>query len=224
MDGILLIDKEKDWTSFDVIRKLKVMFAKKQKIGHAGTLDPFATGLLVILLGKSTKLFDEFQEFKKEYKVIGEFGYETDTYDITGEKVFEDMDAKEKVSEEKLRNVLKDFTGEILQIPPNFSAKKVDGKRAYELARKKKEFELQAKKVNVYELELLSYKFPRFELSVTCSKGTYIRSLVVDIANALGTYANCIELRREKIGEYSVENAKKINDIDLNQDILKSDL
>jgi tRNA pseudouridine55 synthase len=222
VDGILLIDKEKGFTSYDVIRRLKPKFEKKQKIGHAGSLDPFATGLLIVMLGKSTKFFDKFQELPKEYKVIGEFGYETDTYDITGQKVFEDKDFKKKVDEEKIREVLKNFRGEILQTPPAFSAKKVDGRRAYDLAREKKDVKLEAKRVNIYELELLNFDGKKVELYVKCSKGTYVRSLIVDIARSLGTYATCIELRREKIGDFDVKNAVKVDQVDLSSDILKS--
>ena len=216
IDGILLIDKPKGITSYDVIRRLKPLFEKKQKIGHAGTLDPFATGLMIIMLGKGTKLFDHFQKAKKVYHVVSEFGYETDTYDVTGEKLFE---SSKNIQENELESVLKNFTGEISQTPPIFSAKKIKGKRAYELARKKEEFKLNAKKVNIYSLELIGFDFPRFVLKVECSSGTYIRSLVVDIARELGTFATPIELCRTSIGEYTLDQSVKLEDVNLERDV-----
>ena len=221
MDGILLIDKPEGITSYDVIRRLKPLFEKKQKIGHAGTLDPFATGLLIITLGRCTKLFDKFQEMKKLYRVTGEFGYETDSYDVTGEKTFEGL---KEVSTQDLRKSLEKFKGEISQTPPNFSAKRISGKRAYDLARRKEVFKLEEKRVKIYTLELKSFKFPKFELLVECSKGTYIRSLVVDIARDLQTYATPIILRREKIGDYDVKDAVKIDEVDLEKDVRNSHL
>ncbi len=216
VDGILLINKPKDITSYDVIRRLKPLFEKKQKIGHAGTLDPFATGLIIVMLGKATKLFDNFQKAKKVYNVVAEFGYETDTYDITGEKVFYD---KKNIKKEDLESVFKNFTGEIFQTPPIFSAKKIKGKRAYELARKKTEFKLKAKKVNVYFLKLENFNFPTFELKIECSSGTYIRSLVVDIARELGTFATPVKLCRTKIGNHSLAEAVELEDVNLERDI-----
>ncbi len=212
IDGLLLIDKPEGLSSYDVIRRLKPLFEKKQKIGHAGTLDPFATGLLIVTLGKCTKLFDDFQLMQKQYRVVGEFGYETDTYDITGEKTFEGL---KEIGKEDLEKALENFRGEILQIPPNFSAKKIGGKRAYELARKKEDFKLEPKKVKIYDLELKDFEFPKFELLVNCSKGTYVRSLVVDIARDLKTFATPISLRREKIGDYDVEDAVSLEEVDL---------
>ncbi len=221
VDGILLIDKPEGLTSYDVIRRLKRLFEKKQKIGHAGTLDPFATGLLIITLGKCTKLFDSFQTMQKRYRVIGEFGYETDTYDVTGEKTFE---CKQEILKADLQKSLEKFRGDILQTPPLFSAKKVDGKRAYDLARKKESFKLEPKEVKIYSLEMVDFDFPKFELSVECSKGTYIRSLVVDIARDLKTFATPVFLRREKIGDYSLEDSVKLDDVDLERDVHSSPL
>lgn len=217
VDGILLINKPRSITSFDVIRRIKGLFEKKQKIGHTGTLDPFATGLLIITLGKCTKLFDKFQEFKKTYVVKAEFGFETDTLDITGERVFE----KEKfLKKEDLEKKLEKFTGEIFQKPPKFSAKKVKGKRAYELARKKEDFDLEKKKVFVYEIGVKDFKFPNFELEIVCSKGTYIRSLVSDIARDLDTFATATELCRTSIGEFRLENAVDIEEVDVERDVV----
>ncbi len=216
VDGILLINKPKGITSYDVIRRLKPLFEKRQKIGHAGTLDPFATGLMIIMLGKATKLFDSFQRTSKLYRVVAEFGYETDTYDITGGKIFE---KKREIREEELKKVLKKFTGEILQVPPAFSAKRVNGKRAYDLARKKQEVTLNPKEVNIYSLELGGFDFPRFELKIECSSGTYVRSLVVDVARELQTFATSTELCREKIGEYSLDDAVNLDEVNLKRDV-----
>lgn len=212
MEGILLIDKPAGVTSFDVIRKVKQSVGKGYKIGHAGTLDPFATGLLVLTFGRYTKMFDAFQKMRKEYEVTAEFGYETDTYDLTGKKVFEDSKPIE-ITPSKLESSIIPFTGDIMQIPPKFSAKKVNGKRAYDLARENIEFELKPKQVRVYNFSLLSLDGNIAKFLIQCSSGTYIRSLVIDLARSLDTYATCIELRRNYIGEYSVENAMKMEDI-----------
>ncbi len=216
IDGILLINKPKGITSYDVIRRLKPLFEKKQKIGHGGTLDPFATGLMIIMLGKGTKLFDSLQKARKVYDVVGEFGYETETYDVTGERVFE---SEKKVCKEELYDVLKKFTGEISQIPPNFSAKKVKGRRAYELARKEVDFKLGPKKVNIYSLELVDFDFPKFELKIECSSGTYIRSLVVDIARELETFATPVDLCRTRIGDYTLDEAVELDGVNLERDV-----
>lgn len=221
VDGILLINKPKDISSFDVIRRLKPLFEKKQKIGHAGTLDPFATGLLILMLGKSTKLFDKFQELKKTYVVSAEFGFETDTLDITGVKVFEN---NQNVKKQDLEKVLEKFKGVISQIPPKFSAKKVNGQRAYVLARKKEDFELEEKKVEVYNIFLEEFKFPKFKLSIECSKGTYIRTLVVDIARELKTFATATDLCRESIGEFSLKDSVNIDEVNLEKDVRNSHL
>ncbi len=221
-DGILLVKKPKGLTSYDVIRRLKPQLERKNKIGHAGSLDPFATGLLIITLGKGTKLFDRFQELRKVYRVVGEFGYETDTYDNTGEKTSEDSDYEVKVSFDGIEAILKEkFTGEILQKPPKYSAKKIGGKRAYDLARENKDFEIEPKKVNVYKIDLIKCEPPFFELYVECSKGTYIRSLIVDVARELGTFATPCVLERVAIGELSLENAKDLDKIDVVRDVIK---
>lgn len=216
VDGLLLINKPAGITSYDVIRKLKPLFDKKQKIGHGGTLDPFANGLVIIMLGRATKLFDSLQKEKKVYKVVGEFGYETDTYDITGQKILE----KEKeILEKDFKKALSLFTGEILQKPPMFSAKKVKGKRAYDLAREGKNFDLSPKKVKVYNLKLTNFEPPKFELQIECSSGTYVRSLIVDIARSLGALATPTKLCRERIGKYTLEDAVEVQDVNLERDL-----
>jgi tRNA pseudouridine55 synthase len=149
---------------------------------------------------------------RKEYEVTAEFGYETDTYDLTGKKTFEDSKFVD-LTESKLEKGMIPFTGDILQTPPKYSAKKVNGKRAYDLARENIEFELKPKQVSVYTFNLLSLEGNTARFLIQCSSGTYIRSLVIDLARGLGTYATCIELRRNSIGDYSVDNAIKMEDI-----------
>ncbi|KUK67066.1 MAG: tRNA pseudouridine synthase B [candidate division WS6 bacterium 36_33] len=220
IDGILLINKEAGITSYDVIRRLKKILPKGQKIGHAGTLDPFATGLLIILLGKYTKRMVEILEMEKEYVVIAEFGYATDTQDVTGKKIKEAGDIK-SVEEAKIEELLKEnFIGEINQIPPQFSAKKIKGRKAYEFAREGKKVELKSRKVRVSKFEILNYNWPIVSFKIVCSSGTYIRTLINDLGELLRTYATAIELKRTRIGEYTLEDALKSEeiskDIDLN--------
>jgi tRNA pseudouridine55 synthase len=205
LHGLLLIDKEPGISSFDVIRKLKKVLPKWQKIGHAGTLDPFATGLLIILLGKATKLNQEIQKFHKIYLVEGEFGYETDTNDPTG-KIIKTADRKE-ISRENLTKVLPKFRGKIQQIPPAYSAKNIGGKRAYALAREGKTPELKACEVEIYKLELSNFIHPKATFSIDCSSGTYVRKLVSDIAAEMGSCATATSLRRTAIGKYTAEEA-----------------
>jgi len=225
IDGILLINKEAGITSYDVIRRLKKVLPKGQKIGHAGTLDPFATGLLIILLGKYTKRMVEILEMEKEYIVVAEFGYATDTQDATGKKIKEAEDT-EFVEEAKIEELLKEnFIGEINQIPPQFSAKKIKGKKAYEFAREGKKVELESRKVTVSKFEILNYNWPIISFKIVCSSGTYVRTLVNDLGELLGTSATAIELKRTRIGEYTLEDALKSEeiseDIDLNLKLVK---
>lgn len=212
MDGLLLINKESGITSYDVIRMLKRDLPRKHKIGHAGTLDPFASGLLVILLGRATKLNDYFQTVIKGYEVTAEFGYETDTQDPTG-VIIKKSDSPEIISEQEIVQSLKRFRGNISQIPPRFSAKKIDGKRAYDLARDGKEFEIQPKEVIIHEIKMTNYNWPMVDFKMSVSSGTYIRTLVVDIARSLDTYATSVNLKRTSIGEHSVENALSSTEI-----------
>lgn len=207
IDGILLVDKEVGITSYDVIRRIKKRFSKDTKIGHTGTLDPFASGLLILLVGRSaTKLMEKFHKLEKEYIVDAQFGFETDTQDITGKIILKD----EKKIVPKKRNIKKsikeNFLGEISQIPPKYSAKKIKGKKAYELARKNIKFELDPKIVQIFKFEILEYKYPNIKLKVICSTGTYVRTLVKDLAKDLGTYATATNLRRTRIGQFSVED------------------
>jgi tRNA pseudouridine55 synthase len=209
IDGILLVDKKKGITSYDVIREIKRKYPKGTKIGHTGTLDPFATGLLIILIGRpATKLMNKFHKLKKRYVVDAKFGFETDTQDITGRVTSKSDDGIKPTKEDIEQTITKNFLGEITQIPPKYSAKKIKGKKAYELARKGQEFELKAKEIEIYELNILDYSYPDIKMEIQCSTGTYIRTLVRDLARVLGTYATAVDLRRTEIGPFS------LNDVD----------
>ena len=218
-NGILLVDKPAGWTSFDVVAKvrgqLKAQYAargekptKRQlKVGHAGTLDPFATGLLVLLLGDATKKADEFLKLDKVYEATITLGATSTTGDPEGQVT----SSKEKVvSSKEIEAVLKKFVGEIQQRPPIFSAIKINGKRAYKLARDGKEVEIPLRNVTIYSIELIDYTYPELKIRTHVSSGTYIRSLAVDIGEALGTGAYCSQLRRTKITEWSVDSANPL--------------
>ena len=213
IDGILLINKERGITSYDVIRKLKKVLPKGQKIGHAGTLDPFATGLLIILLGKSTKLMTKILELEKEYIVKAEFGYSTDTQDVTGEKVYISRDLKKIPKESIEKSIKENFLGNISQLPPQYSAKKVKGKKAYEYARENKEVKLEPREISVKSFEIINFNWPIVEFKIVCSSGTYIRTLVHDLGISLGTYATAIELERTRIGDFNIKDSFDFNDI-----------
>jgi tRNA pseudouridine55 synthase len=208
INGILLTDKEKGITSYDVIRRIKSDYPKDIKIGHTGTLDPFATGLLILMIGRqATKLMNRFHKLKKKYIVEAIFGFETDTQDITGKVVYKCKDVVIPTKKDIKKTIGKNFIGLIPQIPPHYSAKKVKGKKAYQLAREGTDFELNPKKVEIYECKLLDYNYPNIKLEILCSTGTYIRTLVSDIGRTLGTYATATELRRTDIGSFSVVDA-----------------
>lgn len=228
MDRILLIDKEVGWTSNDVVRKLKGVLQPK-KIGHAGTLDPFATGLLLIMLDEGTKKFDELLKLKKEYIVEIEFGKITDTDDVTGKTIWEYDEKKsgkidvQSFSQAELSLVLQKFKGKIWQVPPKFSALKINGKPAYKFAYKlkdeedvsdlQKQMESKKRQVEVYEIEVLKVDEKNLTLRFVVSSGTYIRTLAKDIGQELGLGAFAKSLRRTKIGEYSVENATQVGQV-----------
>lgn len=227
IDGIVLINKQEGITSYDVIRRLKKVLPKKQKIGHAGTLDPFASGLLIILLGKYTKKMVEILNMEKEYIVKGEFGYATDTQDCTGEKV-EECDVDVPISEIEIKGMLeKEYTGDISQIPPQYSAKKVNGKKAYEYARKNEAVELSPKEIHIEEFEIVEYDWPYVTFRIVCSSGTYVRTLINDLGKSLESCATAIELKRTRIGEYVLDDAISSMDIsegmDLNLKIEEND-
>lgn len=179
----------------------------KLKIGHAGTLDPFASGLMIILFGNATKKFEDFQKMKKTYQVKVEFGYETDTLDRTGTIVKKSDNLNEQeITIKKIIDIIESkFTGEIQQVPPQYSAKKVNGRKAYEYAREGKRVELKSKKISIYKFEPLSFNYPYAIFNIVCSSGTYIRSLVADLGRELGSYLTSFELRRTQIGGFVLD-------------------
>lgn len=221
--GFLLIDKPVDWTSHDVVayirgflKRNKLTDVKRPKVGHAGTLDPFATGLLIVGIGRNaTKRIDEFKHMPKEYIATIRLGAVSDTYDRTGTMSDQRAVASDQISETRIREVLQGFIGKQQQLPPMYSAKKVEGKKLYELARKGIEIEREPCEIEIFDTELLEMKGQLLTVKCHVSSGTYIRTLAHDIGQALGTGAYCEELRRTKIGEYSVEQAQQLDALDL---------
>lgn len=211
LDGqILLIDKPLEWTSFQAVNALKWAIRKKFnlkkiKIGHAGTLDPLATGLLVICTGKFTKKIPELQGQIKEYTGTFTLGATTPSYDLESE--VNETFPTEHLTENMIKDAVHRFLGEIDQVPPIFSALKKDGKRLYELARKGEDVEVQPRKIEIFEFEITKIDMPKVDFRVVCSKGTYIRSLAHDFGKALGSGAHLSALRRTKIGDFNVNNA-----------------
>jgi tRNA pseudouridine55 synthase len=207
--GFILINKPAGITSHDVVDKLREI-TKIRRIGHSGTLDPFATGLLILGIGREfTKNLSIFQKKDKEYIATLKLGAESDTFDREGNIVEKKI---EKIPERKeIEEVLKSFLGEIEQIPPAFSAKKIKGKKLYELARKGIKVKPKPQKVKIYEISILEYKFPHLKIKVKCSSGTYIRSLANDIGKKLGCGAFVEELIRTKIGEFSLKSAVELS-------------
>jgi tRNA pseudouridine55 synthase len=202
---VLLIDKPLDWTSFDVVRKLRGMI-RTRKIGHAGTLDPLATGLLILCTGKFTKRINEYMAREKEYTGTITLGARTPTYDLESEPG--DFREWSSVTEDRLREVIAgQFTGDILQVPPAHSAIKVGGKRVYELARKGRDVKLEPRPVVIREFGITALRLPELDFRVVCSTGTYIRSLANDVGAALGCGGYLSALRRTRIGEFGVEQA-----------------
>ena len=210
---VLLIDKPLTWTSFQVVNKLRWEIRqrfniKKIKVGHAGTLDPLATGLLIICTGKQTKQIDTYQGQIKEYTGTFTIGATTPSYDLETEidKTF----STAHITEDLLHETTKQFVGEIQQKPPIFSAIKKDGKRLYELARKGETTEIKSREITISEFEVTNINLPKVDFRVVCSKGTYIRSLAYDFGNALNSGAHLSALRRTRIGEFSVNNAVSV--------------
>ncbi|MBR5298200.1 MAG: tRNA pseudouridine(55) synthase TruB [Parabacteroides sp.] len=214
---VLFFNKPLRWTSFDLVnefryklsRKLKV---KKIKVGHAGTLDPLATGVMIVCTGKATKRIDEFQYQTKEYVATLKLGETTPSFDL--EKEVDAVYPTEHITRELVEKVLQSFIGTIQQVPPVFSACKIEGKRAYELARKGEEVELKSKTLVIDELELLTCDLPIVKIRVVCSKGTYIRALARDIGVALESGAHLIALERTRIGDVTLEKCMSPEDID----------
>jgi len=210
-DRVLLVNKPLRWTSFDVVRKLRYKL-KIKKIGHTGTLDPLATGLLILCTGKNTKRIEEFQAQEKEYTGRFVIGQTTPSNDLETE-VSQAVDISH-ITKEQIHEVTKRFIGVIEQVPPMHSAIFVDGKRAYELARKGKEVELKARQVTITEYEITAIELPSVSFRVVCSKGTYIRSLARDFGQALGVGAYLAELCRTRIGAFRLEDAKRVEEIE----------
>lgn len=205
LKGFLLIDKESGVTSFDVVREIRKACGVK-RVGHAGTLDPLATGLLLVAVGEATKLLEFLVGCDKAYEVVARFGAVSDTYDADGR--IAKGDSLPQFSREDLEvAVQKHFSGSIMQIPPKFSALKVGGRKAYELARAGEEVELVARNVRIDEFAILDFDWPVVKFSVKCSTGTYIRSLVHDLGQVLGCGAYVVELRRTKVGSFDLGDA-----------------
>lgn len=215
MNGIILIDKPAGWTSHDVVAKVRGRLRgeykadKKIKVGHSGTLDPMATGVLPICVGNSTKIVDILSNSDKQYRAVMKLGVTTDTQDITGEVLSE---ADFERDEARIRGVIAGFVGEIEQIPPMYSAIKKDGKKLYELARAGVEIEREARRIWIRDIEILRIDGDLVEVLVTCSKGTYIRTLCHDIGAELGCGATLAELERTKVGSFGIEECRKLED------------
>lgn len=208
---VLLINKPLQWTSFDAVRKIRNLIRIK-KVGHAGTLDPLATGLLIICTGKFTKKINEYMAQEKEYTGSFTLGAVTPTYDLESEPV--NFKPYDHISNETILAATKQFTGEILQVPPAHSAIKVDGKRVYELARKGQEVKLEPRRIVIKAFEITKIELPLVYFKVICSTGTYIRSLANDFGEALGCGAYLSSLCRTRIGEFKVEDALSIQEFE----------
>lgn len=211
IDGVIILNKPLQISSNSASNKVKWLLSAK-KAGHLGTLDPLATGVLPVALGKATKLFDRFLKKTKTYIATFEFGYETDTLDCEGE-IENKKDCDITIGD--INKVLDDFKGEISQMPPKYSAKRVNGKRAYDLARAGIEFTLSPKNITIYEIKVLNKLNKNiFEFEITCSSGTYIRSIARDMAYKLNTYGTMIKLVRTKCGIFDIKNAVTFEDIE----------
>lgn len=209
---MLLVNKPYKWTSFDVVGKIRNAFKPlKLKVGHAGTLDPLATGLLVICTGKMTKQIDTFQAQEKEYTGTFVMGATTPTYDLESEP--EEKFSTDSLTEAQLREACKQFIGDIQQYPPAHSAIKVDGERLYEKARRGEEVELKARNVTITEFELTRIELPEVDFRVVCSKGTYIRSLANDLGIAVNNAAYLSRLRRTRSGDFKVVDAHEVMEL-----------
>jgi tRNA pseudouridine55 synthase len=219
MDGILLIDKPSGWTSFDVVAKVRSQIrqetgVKKPKVGHTGTLDPLATGLLIIVVGSYCKRAQEFSKLGKVYEVTMKLGQTSTTGDDEGEKTAVSTEVPTK---EAVEAALKKFVGEISQVPPIYSAIKIDGQRAYKLARAGKEVKLEPRQVKIYSITDVEYMYPEVKFTAKVSSGTYIRSLVEDIGQELSTGAYMSRLNRTEVGNYLISKAQNMQELDLSK-------
>jgi tRNA pseudouridine55 synthase len=224
VNGILLVDKPSGWTSFDVVAKVRGVVKretglKKPKVGHTGTLDPLATGLLVLVLGDYCKRASEFSKLDKIYEVTMKLGETSTTGDEEGEKTA--VNSKQ-IAESELKAALNKFTGEIMQTPPAYSAVKVNGQRAYKLARAGKEVVIEPRQVTIYSLQMTEYDYPQVKFTAKVSSGTYIRTLVEDIGKSLSTGAYMSSLQRTQVGSFSIEKAIAVDK--LNAELIKSNM
>ncbi|HUM47362.1 MAG TPA: tRNA pseudouridine(55) synthase TruB [Chitinophagales bacterium] len=206
--SVLLFDKPFDWSSFDVVNKVKRW--TKSKVGHAGTLDPYATGLLILCTGKFTKRIPEFQDTQKEYTGTMVLGATTPSYDL--EKEIDQRFDASGISAEMIHELVPQFVGEIMQSPPNFSAIYVDGRRAYKKARSGHDFEIEKRKVTLHEFEITHIELPKVDFRIVCGKGFYVRSLVNDFGKALNNGAYLAALCRTRIGAYHLKDAWQMDD------------
>lgn len=221
MKGFCILNKPIGITSFDAIKKTKQVLREKEniiekRIGHVGTLDPFANGVLILAFGRYTKLFFLFDDLPKEYIAVGVFGESRDTDDIEG-NIIKKSNKNNELTFDELKNIIEtNFKGNILQKPPIYSAKKINGKRAYDLARENKSFELKSVNVCINNIELLEYNYPYFTIKTSVSKGTYIRSIIRDIGEITENLAYTKELSRISIGNYNINMASNIEDLNSN--------
>lgn len=213
---IFYVDKPLRWTSFDVVKRIRGVLSrrtgiKKLKVGHAGTLDPLATGVMTVVTGRATKRIEELQAHTKEYVADIRLGATTPSFDLETE-----VDAEypwEHIGREQVEDVLQRFLGTIKQVPPAFSACKIDGKRAYKMARKGKEVNIKAKELVIDDIELVAMQLPVITVRVVCSKGTYIRALARDIGEALGSGAHLVGLRRTRVGDVGVDDCEQVSQL-----------
>jgi tRNA pseudouridine55 synthase len=221
MDGVLLVDKPEGWTSHDVVAKIRSIIkfetGQKVKIGHTGTLDPMATGLLVLVLGKYTKKAEQFSKLDKVYEAEVTLGQISTTGDSEGEitEYGRPKTVDSRPEKEQVERVLSQFLGEISQTPPQYSAIKIYGQRAYKAARAGKTVKIEPRQVTIYEIKDVKYDYPTLKFTTKVSSGTYIRSLAEDIGQKLGTGAYLSSLRRTKVDDFKIENALKIDDLSL---------
>jgi len=210
MDGILIINKPTGPTSHDIVDRIRKI-TRIRKVGHAGTLDPFAEGVLIILVGNATKLQSKFMDMAKTYIGTLKLGETSSTYDVEGN--IKNQMSNVKIDENLLQTTVKTFIGEIEQVPPIHSAIKVNGERAYKLAWQGIKPDLKPRKIKIYNIRIINYEYPRLEIEVDCSRGTYIRSLAHDIGQKLGCGAYLEKLTRIKIGKFNIENSIKIDEL-----------
>lgn len=213
MDGILLVDKRTGWTSFDVVNFVRKLTGEK-KVGHLGTLDPQATGVLPVAIGKATKLFDAYLNKQKTYVAVFSFGFETDTLDSEGKIIFSDGDIP---SIENIKTAVNSFVGKSFQMPPQYSAKKVGGVPAYKLARQGNTVELKQKEIEIFKFDILEYNKPDLTVEISCSSGTYIRAIARDLAKKLNTFATMTALKRTKVGSFLLEDCIDIKTASKNE-------